>query len=482
MDSKKKAVKGVFWSAIEKFAVQGVQFFVSIVLARLLTPNDFGLIAIVLVFSTIFQTINESGFNMALIHKQDRDDLDYSTAFVTNLVIGFISYSILFFIAPFIASFYANTTLIVVMRILSLTLLINAVSLVPRVTYTISVDFKTQAKASLIAAIVSGGVGIVSAYIMRNVFAIVIQQLTFCIVNSVLLIIYAKWLPSFRFSRERFDSLFAYSYKLIGARVISIIFDDIYSLAIGKLYTPASLGCYNRAQALQQVLSKNIINIVQRVSVPMLCQVQNDNNQMKQVLLKFLSSTALIVFPMLAGLMVLSYPLIIVLLGEKWSFTADILMFTCPIGFFFLISTFNRNIYNATGRTDLALKTELVKKCIYVLIFILTMRYEISILLWGLISISIIEMLIDTAMVKKQIRMTFFEEFKSIWGILFTTLCMSVIVYFVAQLFCSNLLKLIFGGGAGVVFYILTCYIFNIANARMEIMQIVKKSRKSSIC
>ena len=157
MDRKKKAVKGVFWSAIEKFAVQGVQFFVSIVLARLLTPNDFGLIAIVLVFSTIFQTINESGFNMALIHKQDRDELDYSTAFVTNLVIGFVSYLILFFIAPFIASFYANTTLIVVMRILSLTLLINAVSLVPRVTYTIRVDFKTQAKASLIAAIVSGG-------------------------------------------------------------------------------------------------------------------------------------------------------------------------------------------------------------------------------------------------------------------------------------------------------------------------------------
>ena len=474
-NNKSKAIKGVAWSAVERFSVQGVQFIVSIVLARLLTPEDFGLVAIVIVFSTIFQTINESGFNTALIHKQDRDQLDYSTAFVTNLLIGVVSYLLLFIASPLIASFYENETLIPVMRILSVNLVINAIGLVPMAIYTIRVDFKTQARASLTAAIISGAVGISLAYMIHNVYAIVVQQIVYSIIYVSLMWMFAKYRLSFAFSKERFSHLFCFASKLIGARLISVIFDDIYSLAIGKFYSPAVLGCYNRAQSFQQVLSKNIINIVQRVSVPMLCEQQQDYKQMQNVLLRFMSTTAMIVYPMLAGLMVLSKPIIMVLIGEQWIFASEMLLYACPIGFFYLISTFNRNIYNATGRTDLALKTEMVKKVVFILIFLLTMKYQIQILLFGLILISIIEMLIDATMVKKQIGLTLLKELKSLAGIALATVSMSVIVYITIAFVSSNAMKLMSGLLIGLISYVVFCYVFNIANFKNELKHYAEK-------
>lgn len=474
-NKKQKAIKGVTWSAIERFSVQGVQFIVSIVLARLLTPDDFGIVAIVIVFSTIFQTINESGFNTALIHKLDRDDLDYSTAFISNLVIGIISYFILFLCAPMIACFYEYPALVSVMRILSLNLIINAVGLVPTAMFTIRVDFKTQAKASLIAAVLSGITGILSAYYLKNVYAIVIQQLSFNVLYVILMIFFAKGLPSIRFSKERFSGLFQYAYRLIGARVISVVFDDIYSLAIGKLYSPASLGCYNRAQSFQQVLSKNVINIVQRVSVPLLCQEQNDYEQMKRVLLKFLASTALIVYPMLTGLMVLSKPIILVLLGDNWLFSAEMLLYVCPIGFFYLISTFNRNIYNATGRTDLALKTEIFKKTIFIIVFLFTMKYDIRILLWGLIGISMIEMLVDMYMAYRQIGITIWQELRPLIGIGFACAFMAITVILATIWIDSEIVKFVVGIIVGILSYSVVCFFLNIANFRTELKRYVSE-------
>ena len=475
--TKRKAVKGVAWSAVERFSVQGVQFVVSIILARLLTPDDFGLVAIILVFSTIFQTINDAGFNTALIHKQNRDDLDYSTALITNVFIGICSYFILFFTAPWIAAFYDNTALIKAMRILSLNLIISAFGLVPVAIYTIRVDFKTQAKASLAASILSGVIGIISAYVLRNVYAIIIQQLSHSLIYVSLMWIFAKYRVSFLFSKERFNGLFQFASKLIGARLISVVFDDIYSLAIGKLYSPGVLGCYNRAQSFSQILSKNIINIVQRVSVPMLCETQNNYKQMQSVLLRFMSSTALIVYPMLAGMMVLSKPLILSLLGEQWLDTADFLLYICPIGFLYLISTFNRNVYNATGRTDLALKTEIIKKTIFILVFLLTMKYDIHVLLLGLILISVIEMLIDVRMVKQQIGLSLFDEIKSLFPIFIASAAMSMIVYFSVLLVAGNAFKLIVGVTAGITSYLMIIFVFNIASFRTELFNYYGKTK-----
>lgn len=464
MAKRKSTLKGVTWSAIERFAVQGVQFIVTIILSRILMPSDFGIVAIVLVFTQIFQTINESGFNTALIFKQNRDSLDYSTAFVANVLIGIISYIILFVLSPYIADFYHNEQLTSVMRVLTLTVIINSFSLVPLVKFTINIDFKSLAKASLFAAIISGTLGIVAAYTIRNVYAIVLQTISYSIINTVIMCYILKWKPCFNFSFARFMSLFNYAYKLIGARLINVIFDDIYSLAIGKLYSPAVLGCYNRSMSFRQILSKNIINIIQRVSNPLLCEQQNDYKTMQSVLLKFIGTSALIVYPLLAGLMVFSEPLVNVILGTKWSMVSELLTLGCPCGFFYLISTFNRNVYNATGKTGLALKAEVIKKLIFVIIFLLTMKFNIKILLIGLIIISVLEMVIDIGFAKKQIGVTFLQEFKSIFSVILATICMSIIVVPVLNINTSDILKLIIGVGLGIIVYFVICYSFNICN------------------
>ena len=475
---KNRAVNGVVWSAIERFSVQAIQFLVSIILARLLTPTDFGIVAIVLIFSTIFQTINEAGFNTALVHKQNRDNLDYSTAFVANILIGVVSYLILFFVAPYISEFYDIPELTNIMRLLSLNLIINSFSLVPIAIFTIRIDFKTQARASLVSAILSGICGIIIAYNAKNAYAIVAQQISFSLCYTFLLIIFSHYKISLKFSTQRFKFLFGYASKLIGARVISVIFDDIYSLAIGKLYAPNVLGCYNRAQSFQQILSKNIINIVQRVSVPILCEAQNDIELMKKVLIKFLTNTALVVYPILALLMVLSQPIVLIVLGDKWIEVSSILKYVCPIGFFYLISTFNRNIYNATGRTDLAFKTEIIKKCLFVLVFIITMNHSIRVLLIGLIAISIIEMIIDVAMVTRQIGLTLITELKSLMGIICSTALMSTLIHFLTYSFDDHYIQISIGATSGIILYLTTCYLFNISNFRTEIKNYVNKNHR----
>lgn len=472
--NKKTAIKGVAWSTIERFSVQGVQFLVSIVLARMLTPSDFGLVAIVLVFSNLFRTINESGFNIALMHKLDRDDLDFSTIFYANVIIGFFSYIILFIIAPFIADFYDSPNFTMVMRVLSLTVIINAIGLVQTAKYTISIDFKTIARASLTAAVLSGIFGITYAYYYRNIYAIVFQSLLFNLIYVILMWLYAKWHPLLSFSIKRFRILFDYAYKLILARLISVVFDDIYSLAIGKIYTPASLGLYNRATSFREVLSRNILNSIQRVSVPMLCEAQESNEQMQKVLLKFLTSTALIVYPMLTGLLVLAKPLVLVVLGEKWSLASEFIYYTCPIGFFYMISTFNRNVFNATGRTDWALKAEIIKKTLFILVFLLTMKYDIRILLIGLLLIAVFEMLIDTYFSYIQIHISLFTQIKSLAPVILASIVMGICIFAVTTLFNENVLKLIIGFIVGIISYISFCFALNIYNVRDEIKKVFR--------
>lgn len=469
MTHQSSVKRGLAWSATERFATQFIQFLVAVVLARILTPNDFGLVAIVYVFTTIFQTINESGFNTALIHKLDRSAIDYSTALYTNIVIGLVGYGILFIASPYIATFYNTPELTKIMRCLSLTIVINSLGIVQNAKYTINVDFQSIAKASVTAAIISGIVSIIYAYISHSVYAIVLQSITYSSVNVFLLWVLGRWIPRTGFSKTSFKELFNYAYKLILARLISVIFDDIYSLAIGKIYTPTSLAFYNRANSFQQLLSKNIINIIQRVSIPVLCKSQNDLPDMRNVLLHFVKIAASIVYPLLAMLMALGYPLIYVVLGPQWIGAVEYLYFICPIGFFYLISTFNRNVFNATGRTDWALKSEIVKKCLFIIVFLLTMRYDIRILLAGLIFDSVIEMCYDMHYSKKQIGIKFSEQLKNILPILLASIIMTIATLLIIQPITNPYVSLFVGGITGAVVYCIICYIGNIANFRSYI-------------
>lgn len=460
------AINGVIWSAAERFSVQGIQFVISVILARLLSPSDFGLIALMLIVINILQTINESGFGVALLQKKERDELDFSTVFILNTLLGLFLYVILFVTAPLIASFFDQPLLQSLTRVIGLNLITTSLVVVQKTKLLINIDFKTQAKASLVAVILSGVGGIILAYYGFGVWALVFQSISNNVFNTILIWMFVSWRPRLRFSYDRFIALFNFAYKLILARLINSIFQEVFSTVVGKLYTPAQLGYFNRAKSFESLSTNNITMIVQRVSTPMLCEAQTDKEDMKRVLLRFIRSTALIVYPLLFGLAILAEPLITVLLTDKWLPSAWILRVLCPVGIFFVISTFNMNVFNATGRTDWALKCEIVKKIFCVGIILFTSFWGFKALVWSQVVIAFVEFLINTYYTKRQIGLTMWEQLVALKGVLFACVVMGIILLFCSYIIPDALVRLIVGLFLGGGMYLCLCFLFDIASFR----------------
>ena len=460
------AINGVIWSAAERFSVQGIQFVISVILARLLSPSDFGLIALMLIVINILQTINESGFGVALLQKKERDELDFSTVFILNTLLGLFLYVILFVTAPLIASFFDQPLLQSLTRVIGLNLITTSLVVVQKTKLLINIDFKTQAKASLVAVILSGVGGIILAYYGFGVWALVFQSISNNVFNTILIWMFVSWRPRLRFSYDRFIALFNFAYKLILARLINSVFQEVFSAVVGKLYTPAQLGYFNRAKSFEALSTNNITMIVQRVSTPMLCEAQSDKEDMKRVLLRFIRSTALIVYPLLFGLAILAEPLISMLLTAKWLPSAWILRVLCPVGIFFVISTFNMNVFNATGRTDWALKCEIIKKIFCVGIILFTSFWGFKALVWSQVVIAFVEFLINTYYTKRQIGLTMWEQLVALKGVLFACVVMGIILLFCSYIIPDALVRLIVGLFLGGGMYLCLCFLFDIASFR----------------
>lgn len=471
----KRIVKGVSWSAIERFSVQAVQFIISVVLARLLMPEAYGVIALALVILNVLQTVNEVGFGAALMHKLDRDELDFSSVFVMNMVMGVSLYAILFFTAPLLENLFNVEGLAVVTRWIGLNLIITSFIVVQRTKLFIAVDFKTMAKASLVGVIISGIAGIVYAYNGGGVMALVVQSLLNNLVTTVLIWLQSKWRPSLIFSWGRFVKLFNYAYKLILSRFVNTAFNEIYSAVVGAFYTPAQLGLFNRAKSFETMTSINITTTVQRVSTPILCEKQKDHYELGQSLIYFIRNTSFFVFPLLCGLLVLADPLIRVLLTDKWEGAIWILQVLCPVGMLYVFSTFNLNIFNATGRTDWALKCETIKKVVDIAIIICAIRISFQALVWSQVVIAVFEFFINLFYTKKQIGLGLIEQLKSVLGIFVCSAVMAVVVFCVASLMMSDVVKLFVGIVVGVLTYVILCLLINVNNSRTLVKKILSR-------
>lgn len=466
MSNKKRAVKGVIWSGIERFSVQIVQFVITIILARILSPSDFGLLALVMVVINILQVFNEVGFGAALMQKLDRDELDFSTVFVFNMILGIVLYGLVYLCAPYIAFFFDNTELTLLIRLIGLNLIISSFIIVQRTRLWIIVDFKTQAKASFIAVLISGSIGIYFAFVGWGVMALIIQSLMNNLVNTMLIWLLVKWKISLRFSYERFVGLFHYAYKLVLARLVNSVFNEIYSIVIGKAYESSQLGYFNRAKSFTELSSGNITSIIQRVSTPLLCEAQHDKKRMGEVLLKFIKNTSFIVFPLLCGLFVLAEPLVLVLLTDKWLSSVWILRALCPVGIMYVISTFNINVFNATGRTDLALKSEIIKKIIYVGIIAIAVLFGFKTLIYSQMLIAVIELTISTYYTKKQIGLNIYSQLSSIGSIFFLSSIMATFVWGITIIISNEYFKLLIGIITGITTYSALAYVLNVNNFR----------------
>lgn len=363
---KQKTIKGVAWSAIDNIAGYAVTFVVGIILARLLSPEDYGLLGLTGIFIAICKCFINSGFGSALIRKKDATEDDYNTVFIFNLATSILLYGIMFVCAPLIADFFNRHELVALTRVSTIGLIIGSLSFVQRTRLTKRIDFKTQTKITIISATVRGIVGITLAFSGYGVWALVYQELVGSAVNALLLIFFNKWFPRLRFSITSFRELFNYSYKLLVSELLDTIWKEIYQVVIGKCYAPATLGQYTRATMFSGMLSSNLTGVVQRVSFPVLSQIQEDPDRLKDGYRRIIKTTMLITFCVTLMLAAIAKPMVLVLIGEKWLQAATFLQIVCFSSMLYPLHAINLNILQVKGRSDLFLKLEVFKKIIAV--------------------------------------------------------------------------------------------------------------------
>ena len=387
---KKKTVRGTLWSAVDNIANQGVTFLVGLVLARLLTPHEYGLIGYIMILVAVFNSIVDSGFSNALIRKKDAGEKDYSTAFIFNLAVSLVMVAAMVLVAGPFSRFFKEPQLVPLVRVMSVIVVINALALIQRTRLVKSVDFKTQTKASLISSVTSGAVGLAMAFGGLGVWSLVGQQISRQLVNTVCLWILNRWTPSWRFSWSSFRELFGFGWKLLVSGLIDTVWKEIYQLVIGKFYSTSTLGQYTRGKQFSDIFSSNMTSIVQRVSYPVLSSIQDERERMREGYRKIIRTTMLASFVLLFGLSAVAESLLTVLIGPRWLEAAHYLQIICFAASLYPLHAINLNMLQVQGRSDLFLKLEIVKKIIAVGPLLLGIFIGIDWMLWGSLATSII--------------------------------------------------------------------------------------------
>lgn len=387
---RNKTVKGVGWTAAESVAKYAVSFVVGIILARLLSPDDYGLIGLITIFIVIADSLIDSGFSSALIKKKDATDDDYNTVFIINLSMSVLLYVVLFLSAHAIAHFFERQELVSLIRVISVNIILGALCIVQRVQLTKSLDFKKQTKLSLIASVVSGILGIMFALLGFGVWALVISSISGTAIRTFLFWFYNRWWPSFYFAVQSFRELFGFGWKLLVSGLINTVWNEIYQVVIGKFYAPATLGQYSRATGFSNLFSTNLTSIVQRVSYPALSQIQDDRERLKNGYRSIIKTTMLVTFSCMLMLASVAKPMILSLIGEKWLQAASFLQIVCFSSMLYPLHAINLNMLQVQGRSDLFLKLEIIKKVIAVLPIMLGIFINIYWMLIGSVFVGII--------------------------------------------------------------------------------------------
>lgn len=472
---KNKTVKGTLWSSIERFSVQGIQFVVMIIMARILTPADYGLVGMLAIFIAVSQSLIDSGFSQALIRKQDRTEVDNSTVFYFNIGVGIVLYLFLFAFAPMIADFYSEPLLIPITRAIGLSLVFNSLTVVQRALLTIKLDFKTQAKASFVGCIVSGVLGIWMAYSGFGVWAIVWQQISNLFVITLLLWILSKWTPVLAYSWKSFRELFGFGSKLLASGLLDTIYRNIYLIVIGKVFKASDLGYYTRAHQFTDFASSNITGIFQRVTYPVLCTIQDDDGRLSEVYRRLLRTSAFVIFPLMMGLAAVARPMVLTFLTEKWMFSSILIVPMCFSGMWYPVHAINLNLLQVKGRSDLFLRLEIIKKIIGVTMLCITIHFGLIWMCWGMVLNSLIALAVNTHYTGKLIQIGFFTQMKD----LLPTLALSVSVGFIVFLTVTfvhlhAVIALILGIIEGVVIYALAAKILRLSEFD-EILSLIKR-------
>ena len=431
---KQKTVNGMGWSAIDQVSRMGISFVVGIILARLLSPDEYGLIGILAIFISVFTFLCDSGFTNALIRKKDIKDIDYYTVFYINLGLSLLLALILFISAPLIALFFERSELIALTRVMSSVVIINALAMVQRVRLTKKVDFKTQTKITIVASAVSGAIGIVMAYTGCGVWALVGQQITAQGINTTLLWIYNRWIPKIEFSMESFKEMWSFGWKLLVSGLIDTTWTEIYQVVIGKCYTPATLGLYTRATQFTKMFSSNLNNVIQRVSFPVLAEMQDDRIRLKNGYKRVIRCTMLPTFVLMMGLAACAKPMILFLIGEKWEGCVHFIQLVSFYSMLYPLHSLNLNMLQVQGRSDIFLKLEIIKKIVAVGPILLGIFIDIYWMIGGSVIVGFFAYYLNAKYSGPFLNYSIKEQIKDILPSFFVASAMAIPVYAMSYL------------------------------------------------
>lgn len=455
LNLKSKTTSGLKWSAVERLGTQMVQLVVMLMLARMLGPQAFGLIGMLAVFIALSQVFVDSGMSSALIRKQNRDERDFSTAFIFNVFIGLLCYAVLFLCAPLVARFYEQAELVPLLRVLGCVVIVNSFALVQRAKLSIAMDFKMLAVASLIAVAVSTVVALYLAYINMGVWALVGQTLSFSLCSVVMLNILKPWRPQYGFVRDSFNELFGFGSKLLIASLLDSIYKNIYQLVIGKQFTPTDVGYFAQADQLTKMPVTTMTMIIQRVTYPMLSSIQHQPTRLDDAYILTLRFAALAIFPLMMGLSVVADPLIPALLGNEWKPTATLVSILALGLLLYPIHAINLNYLQVKGRSDLFLKLEVIKKIITTIILIISLPYGLLGICIGIAVQSYIALFINTYYNGRLSQLTLMRQLSALFPIFIISCISCIVAWGAVSLFSLTVwVKLICTITIAIVFYI----------------------------
>ncbi|WP_419957287.1 lipopolysaccharide biosynthesis protein [Psychrobacillus psychrotolerans] len=484
---KSKTLRGIFWSAADLLTNHGIQFIIQIVLARILLPEHFGIIGMILVLIAISNSLVDSGFSQALIRDQNTSQEDYSTVFIFNLIISLLIYFILFISAPALSIFFSTPQLIGIIRVLSSVLIINSLAIIQRVKLTKILDFKTLTKINIIAVFTSGSISISMAFFGFGVWSLVANMIAIQFIQTLLLWYFNRWIPSLIFNIHSFQKFFRFGYKLLLSGIIDSIYNNLYFLIIGKYYSATQLGYYTNAVRVRDMASQSIVITVQRVTYPVLSSTQDDHERLKSVFRKMILITSFVNFPLMIGVAVIGTPLYQVLFGESWLPSVLYFQLLCIAGMLYPFHALNLNILQVKGRSDLFLLLEIIKKFVVTALIILSLYFNLGII--GLIGTAIISsflsIFINTYYSAKLIDYSTKNQVKDLVPIFFISIIMGIVVHLVGYLLPDNyLIKLISQIFIGIALYILISRVLRIQELNTVydlITPVLKKIKKLSM-
>ena len=476
----KTVIAGFSWRFAERILAQGVSFIVSVVLARLLMPETYGIIALVTVFTNIIQTFVDSGFGNALIQKKDADDLDFSSVFYFNIVLCISLYTLLFFCAPLIARFYSMPELVPVVRVLGIKILISGVKNIQQAYVSRNMLFKRFFFATLGGTIGAAIIGITMAYLGFGVWALVVQNLFNATVDTIILWITVKWRPKKQFSFERLKTLFGFGWKLLVSSLIDKVYNDIRQLIIGKLYSPSELAYYNRGKQIPHLFITNINTSIDSVLLPAMANEQDDKNRVRAMTRRAIKTSVYLLAPIMIGVAVVAEPLIDLLLTEKWLFAVPFMRIFCITYMFYPIHTANLNAIKAMGRSDLFLKLEIIKKVVGMIVLLITMRISVMAMAYSLLFTSVCAQIINSWPNRKLLGYSYLDQMKDIMPAILLSVMMGMAIYCFIFLHLNDYITITLQVITGVTIYVIGSKILKIEEFKYIydlIQNVIKKKR-----